>query len=249
MRISVITISLNAIDTIEQTVRSVLQQPVSDLDYIVIDGGSTDGTREFLESCGDSITTLISEPDKGISDAFNKGIGLARGDYIGFLNSDDFYRPNIIPEIISFANNQNTPDVIYGSINYQSGDLVYRESPRLNRIWDYMSIFHPAMFIHKSAFSNIGKFSMNYHLAMDSEWAHRALAAGLLFEEYPGVIATMRLGGASHRNMAASFAEFRRSSITHRGKFLRAWFYFFRQYLLHVALRSKWLKKLILSHR
>jgi len=246
---SVITATLNSVETVKRTLGSVVDQKVEGLEYIVVDGGSSDGTLEILDSYGTKITHLASEADDGVSDAFNKGIGLAKGEYIGILNSDDFYETDILSKILVFAAENNHPDVIYGSIRFLSRELEYLEQPDISRIWDYMSIFHPSMFIRSSAYRENGGYSLSYRYAMDCEWVHRALAKGLRFVEYPGVVATMRLGGLSHRNLGASLAEFRRSSITNRGQALRAWYFFSRQYLLQTGLKSRWLKLLNLSRR
>ena len=95
MKISIITVCLNSKRTIEQTIQSVIGQAHDNCEYIVIDGGSTDGTLEILKKYDGSISTIISEPDEGIYDAMNKGIALATGDIIGILNSDDWYEPGI----------------------------------------------------------------------------------------------------------------------------------------------------------
>ena len=103
MLISIITVCLNAVETIETTIRSVLQQTYKNVEYIVIDGGSTDGTLQIIEKYRNDISILISEKDEGIYDAMNKGIELARGDYIGIINADDWYEKDAVEHVVQIC--------------------------------------------------------------------------------------------------------------------------------------------------
>ena len=112
--ISVITVSYNAVTTIEQTILSVINQTYSNIEYIIIDGGSTDGTVDIIRKYADRIAYWVSEPDKGIYDAMNKGTKKANGEYIAFLNSDDWYELDAVSIIAQFADGKN--DLISGII-------------------------------------------------------------------------------------------------------------------------------------
>lgn len=249
IRISIITPTLNAITTVKETLESVKQQTHTSIEHIALDAGSTDGTLEYLRSQSEHLSQLIAEPDDGIAHAFNKGISAATGEYIMFLNADDYLRPEILSEIETYIESHHHPDVVYGAIEYLDGALTYTERPNLRRIWCYMSIFHPATLVRRDAFERIGCFSRNYQLAMDSEWFHRALAADLRFAEFPGIIATMRTGGVSHKNLYAALREFRKSAQTHGRLFFRPWIYFFRQYAIQRLLKIDAIKRLNLARR
>lgn len=121
--ISVITVSYNAVTTIEQTILSVINQTYSNIEYIIIDGGSTDGTVDIIRKYADRIAYWVSEPDKGIYDAMNKGTKKANGEYIAFLNSDDWYELDAVSIIAQFADGKN--DLISGIIKLYKNDLFY----------------------------------------------------------------------------------------------------------------------------
>ena len=225
------------------------EQNYPHIEHIVIDAGSTDGTLEYLQSVDTRIDHLISEPDKGIADAFNKGIKAANGDYILLLNADDYLEPGVFRILEEFIKRESTPDIIFGTIRYLDGTMEYTEKPNLNRIWDYMSIFHPATLVRRECYDRIGMFSSDYTLAMDCEWFHRAVAANTRFAEFPGIIATMRTGGRSHQGLWAALGEFRRSAQKHGGSQLRPWFFQVRQYLAHKLLKIRMVKRLNLARR
>lgn len=249
IRISIITPTLNAIATVQETLDSVRQQSNSAVEHIALDAGSTDGTLECLRSQSNHLSKIIAEPDDGIAHAFNKGIRAASGEYVMFLNADDYLHPNVLAEACSFIEAQGHPDVVYGAIEYLDGALTYTEQPNLAKIWCYMSIFHPATLVRRDAFERIGGFSQDFRLAMDSEWFHRALAADLRFAEFPGIIATMRTGGVSHHNLYAALREFRKSAQTHGRHLLRPWYYFIRQYAIQRLLKIDAIKRLNLARR
>jgi len=124
LKISIITISFNAKATIEKTLKSVANQSYNNIEHIIVDGGSKDNTIDICNSFS-HITKTISEPDKGIYDAFNKGLNIATGDIIGFLNADDiFYNKNSIQDIVD-AFNQNRVDIVYGNLEYINGKGLF----------------------------------------------------------------------------------------------------------------------------
>lgn len=243
LRLSIITPCLNAENTIRDTINSVLNQDFADMEYIVIDGGSTDKTLDILKEYSQAIDILVSEPDQGISDAFNKGITLASGDYIAVINADDYYEPDAFRAILETATQHKQPDVIHGSLRYiPFVGQSYLEHPDIHRIWHYMSLFHPTMFIHRKAYDAIGLYRLDYSYAMDSEWVHRALASDLTFIQSPSVISNMRLGGASHKYMLRSLLEFRHSAVTHGANKLSTSYYFARQLIIQTLININWIK-------
>ncbi|WP_101758415.1 glycosyltransferase family 2 protein [Oceanicoccus sp. KOV_DT_Chl] len=248
--LSIITPCLNAEKTIKQTIDSVFQQEHHGIEYIIIDGGSTDGTLDIVKEYAQKLEIIVSEPDQGISDAFNKGIALAKGDYIAIINADDYYEPGAFNTIVATALEHNQPDVIHGGLRYIpiSGDS-YLEQPNIERIWRYMSVFHPTMFIHRRAYESIGLYRLDFRFAMDSEWVHRAIANRLRFVQSNNVISNMRLGGASHKYLLRSLLEFRQSAIAHGNNRKLANFYFGRQLIIQTLININWVKRLLLYRR
>lgn len=244
-QISVITVCLNAEQTIKETLASVCSQNIQNTEYIVIDGGSTDRTMDIINRYKASIDIVISEPDRGISDAFNKGIQLASGEYIAIINADDYYEEGAFKAVLDTAQRHNQPDIIHGQLRY-FGDQgsPYIEKPDIRKVWKYMSVFHPTMFVNKRIYESIGYYRLDYLLAMDSEWVHRALANDAEFVECHSVISNMRLGGASHDSMLGSLLEFRRSALFHGANWLATNYYFLRQLciqtLIHIDALKAW---------
>jgi glycosyltransferase involved in cell wall biosynthesis len=247
---SIITVCLNAEQTIRQTIDSVIGQNYPHIEYIIIDGGSTDATLSIIEEYRDQISTVVSEADDGISDAFNKGIALATGDYIGIINADDYYEPTAFKTIADAIEHHHYPAVIHGSLRYiPSSGASYIEHPDINRIWDYMSVFHPTMFISNKAYQAIGAYRLDFKYAMDSEWVHRALAANINFHQSSSVVSNMRLGGASHKNISKSLKEFRSSTIKHHSTPISAMYYYYRQLTIQKLINVPIIKRFILSRR
>lgn len=125
MRISIITVSYNSAGTIERTIKSVIQQDYGDVEYIVIDGGSTDGTVDVIRKYEKKIFFWLSEPDEGIYDAMNKGIRRATGEIIAFLNSDDWYQKNILSEVAEQFQDNNT-QIVCGDVYYHQERKHYK---------------------------------------------------------------------------------------------------------------------------
>lgn len=171
MKFSIITISLNCADTIESTIKSVLSQEGIDIEYIIIDGMSIDGTKAIIERYTDKLTYWISEPDKGLFDAMNKGIQKASGEIIAFINAGDYYKKNILKKIQNYFDKSQT-DVIGGSIIFRVNDMistVIETKYSLDQIPLHM-VPHQALFVKKNVFDKIGLFNITYKLAADYEW-------------------------------------------------------------------------------
>lgn len=210
LKVSIITICYNSQKTIIETIESVKNQTYENIEYIIVDGGSTDGTLEILKEYHNCIDKIEIGRDGGISDAFNKGILFASGELILFLNSDDWLADNnVISEAISFYKDEDT--IICGSINLIKNGKKYLNTfnsiPK--RLKSGMYIRHPASFTPKKVFNNIGNFDTNYKIAMDYEFMMRALIRDYKFISIPIIVSHMRYGGASSNYFGAAFEELR----------------------------------------
>ena len=204
MKVSIITIAYNSAETIEDTIKSIVAQDYSNIEYIIIDGGSTDKTLSIADKYKDSITTIISEPDKGIYDAMNKGVQNATGDIVGILNSDDIYADKkVVSRIVKAIGNK---DSIYADLVYVDRD----NTDTVNRYWksgEYKKgIFkkgwmppHPTFFIKKSCYNQYGTYNLRLKSAADYELMLRMLHKHNISVAYlPDVITKMRVGGQSN---------------------------------------------------
>lgn len=173
--ISIITVCLNSVKELEDTILSVINQTYHNVEYIIIDGGSTDGTLDIINKYKKDISYWVSEKDNGIYDAMNKGISFAKGDIINFLNAGDLYYDNKILELVSEAYLTNgLPDLIYGlsycysldaGINYFSGGKI-----KDSVLWKGMAICHQSIFFKKDLFNILGNFDINFKASADYEW-------------------------------------------------------------------------------
>lgn len=165
--ISIITISYNAVSSIEQTILSVINQTYPNIEYLIIDGGSTDGTVDIIKRYEDKISYWVSEPDKGIYDAMNKGIEVATGEWINFMNcGDSFYNENNIKNIFSHPIS-NTIKVIYGNVVLKNTDKVQMQKASTISNLSYMMPFcHQSSFI-RSEIAKENKFNLKYKIAAD----------------------------------------------------------------------------------
>ena len=199
MKISIITVTYNSEKTIESTILSVLNQKYTDLEYIIIDGKSSDNTLNIVEKYKDKIDVIISEPDNGISDAFNKGIKLATGDVIGIINSDDMLTENALEELNSIIQEYPDYDVYYGNsiIFDKKSAHIYKPDCDINNILKYMFISHPSTFVRKSCYEKYGTFDVNYKCAMDFELLSKMYLNGAKFKYFDYECTWFRLGGAS----------------------------------------------------
>lgn len=246
-KISVVIPVLNGVSTLTRTLESIISQKHANLELILIDGGSTDGTLDIIQQFFPYLAYWESGQDSGIADAFNRGIDHASGELIAILNSDDNWVAETLRHIEEATKSNPDADIYYGQIRYvdHTTGKNYIRKPDLSRMKQRMFLFHPAMFVRKSAYARIGSYSEQYHLAMDSEWCHRAIAAKLRFKPIDQVLAEMHLGGVSDRNFAGSLWEYRKSLIQHNltGRF-RANYYFIKFVLLKTLMRSYHLRLL-----
>lgn len=213
--ISVITVVRNGASVIADCIVSVLAQPIADLEYIIIDGASTDGTLEIIRRYGDAISVCISEPDRGLYDAMNKGLRLARGRYIHFLNADDRY---VAPDTLSSLLPQlDESTVCYGAMIYQEADGRHRYlgSPfSWERELMESHIPQPTLFVPTRMYREVGEFDLKYRIAADYDMVLRlAKRFPVRFVEQP--VTLMMAGGISYMQMGRTFKEATRVSISH----------------------------------
>jgi glycosyltransferase involved in cell wall biosynthesis len=204
-KISVITIVRNGERFIEQTIKSVLEQRYDNKEYVVIDGGSTDGTVEIVRSHESGIAKWVSEKDGGIPEAFNKGFSYATGDYVLFLNADDaLANADVITGAVQAIAANGFPSLLYGDCDVcdrDSGRVLYRASIEFSReqLLRGQMIPHPSLFAHRSYFERYGIFDEHFRIAMDYEW----LLRGGLVEKVvhvPLLMTNVRNGGISTLN-------------------------------------------------
>lgn len=203
MKISIITICFNSEDTIEDTIKSIEKQDYKEIEYIIIDGKSTDRTIEIIKKYPN--IKLISEKDNGISDAFNKGIKLATGEIIGIINSDDILEPNALKFVEKCFDNKT--DVLFGNVIFFGEKIepyINKSNPDIKKLYDYMSIMHPAVFVKKSAYDKYGNFDESLKSAMDRELLLRMYSKGANFKYVNTVLARFRIGGFSN-NVALKY--------------------------------------------
>jgi len=208
MKISVITPTYNSSKTIKDTLDSMVAQSYSDLEYIIINGNSSDNTKDIILSYQDKLNIkLVSEPDKGIYDAMNKGVRMATGDIVGILNSDDFYHAKDVLHKVSktFLENPDL-DAVYGDLIYVNNE----DSSKQTRYWkaeEYQEdklnygwiIPHPTLFLRRKVYEKNEKiFDTSFSLAADYEFILRQLKINKIKVKYlPETLVTMRDGGSS----------------------------------------------------
>ena len=207
LKISVITVVRNGMPFVAQTIDSVVNQNYRELEYIVIDGGSTDGTVEVIKSHESKVTKWISEKDDGIADAFNKGLSLATGDYLLYLNSDDaLANADVIGEIAEQIVENDYPSLIYGDcdvLDRDSSRPLYRASIQFSKagMLRGQMLPHPSMFANRHYFEKYGDFDRQFRIAMDYEWLLRGGQQERIVH-VPLLVTNVRNGGISTRDQS-----------------------------------------------
>jgi glycosyltransferase involved in cell wall biosynthesis len=209
MKVTIITVVFNGAGTVRDSIESVLNQTHPDIEYIVIDGKSTDNTGEVVRSYGSRITRFVSEPDKGLYDAINKGIRLATGDVIGLINADDFYHhPQVVEKVVQLFEKTNC-DAVYGDVIYVNAENTqkidrywkvgeYKEGAFL---WGWMPP-HPTCFIRRSVYEKLGGYTLELKSSSDYELLLRYIHKHKIKLRYlPEVLVTMRSGGMSNATL------------------------------------------------
>ena len=213
MKISIITITFNSAKTLPRTLASVQSQTYSDIEHIIVDGASTDGTREMIESYAAKHTNVrwVSEKDDGIYNALNKGIRMATGDVIGFLHSDDvLFSPDSIEHIAAALETQEA-DVVYGDLLYCRGNKVIRrwKSNDYNPCslkYGWMPP-HPTVYVRREVYKQVGEYDEWFRIAADYDMILRIFKTGYKSYYLPEILVCMETGGASNRNSKARLSK------------------------------------------
>jgi glycosyltransferase involved in cell wall biosynthesis len=205
LKVSIITVSFNSAKTIADTIESVLSQDFPEIEYIIVDGGSIDGTVDIIRQNENRISRWVSEKDQGMYDAMNKGIAMATGDVIGILNSDDVYmNTHVITDLMHLMKTQKTEvvfaDLILVDSSNQNKVIRYYDSGRFHPKkfkFGWMPA-HPTVFVKRELYQKVGKFSTTYQIAADYEMLIRMLAIEKAsYAYFPKPVVRMRAGGAS----------------------------------------------------
>lgn len=209
MTITIITATYNSAASIEDCIKSVVSQTYKDIEYILIDNCSTDNTIDIARSYGEQISRIISEPDKGIFDALNKGIQIASGDYIGFLHADDFYADNKVIQKVVDLLTETKADSLYGDLQY----VGQKNTNKIIRNWKAGKFTHkkllngwmpphPTFFVKRSCYRKFGLFKLDYKIAADYELMLRFLGKHKISTCYLNkIMVKMRTGGTSNKSL------------------------------------------------
>lgn len=223
MKISLVTVSFNSGATIKTTLESVALQSYPSVEYVIVDGGSTDNTLEHIREYSELVSVLVSEPDRGIYDAMNKGLRRVTGDVVGILNSDDFYLHNdVLQEVAAVFSADPSLDVVLGDVDFVADDdltrpvRTYRASgfrPWMFRLG--LMPPHPAVFVRKSAYDRVGLYKLGYRIAADFDFLVRLLLLdGARYKIAGQRWVRMRTGGASTAGL--------KSNLISTGEMLRS---------------------------
>ncbi len=226
-KITVITICFNSEKTIEQTIRSVIDQTYKNIEYIIVDGKSTDSTLSIINKYRKQVSRLISEPDDGIYDAMNKGVSMATGDWIHILNSDDYYVDStslerIVPHLDPGRTNYFRMFLNYPDGRYQTYDFNYRR-------WKlFISAYlpHPALLVSGEQYKEVGIIDTKYKIAADHDFIMR-LTATFPGKFTPEPFVVMRQGGTASQNQLCALNETRIIANNNGMPTWLCWFFYF----------------------
>ena len=209
MKVSIVTPTYNSAKTIVDTILSVNKQDYANIEHIIIDGGSKDNTLELIRNTPNRVKKIISEPDKGIYDAMNKGVALATGDIVGILNSDDFYNSNDVIAKVVKTFQEGEYEGVYGDLEYVDA----RNTNRVVRYWESKAykegLFkkgwhpaHPTFFVKKEVYDKYGNFNLKYKIGAGYEIMLRFIEKNRIKVAYiPETLVKMRVGGASNQSI------------------------------------------------
>lgn len=218
MKLSIITPVFNAVQTLEKTILSVLTQATAielaciELEYIIVDGGSTDGSLEVIHRYSDQIDVLISEQDQGVYDAMNKGILYATGDIIGIINADDWYTEGALATVANIFRQHPETEILYSPIdNYLNAAYLNTFTPgELKNLLFKFTINHPSCFVKKTVYNKLGLFDLQYSIAADYDFVLRAYLANVNFHYTDFPLACYSLNGMSGKPLS-KFKQIRES--------------------------------------
>ncbi len=213
MLISIITATYNSAPAIQNALQSVNEQTYSNIEHLIVDGASKDNTLEVIKSQQNRVSKIVSEPDKGIYDALNKGVKVAKGEIIGFLHSDDVFATKHTLEQIQATFQESQADIVYGDLQYinQFDKTIryWKSKPfELNLLHKGWMPPHPTVFMKRSVYEKHKCFNLKYKIAADYDYMLRVFQdTSLKFIYVPQVITRMRVGGISNRNLKSIFKK------------------------------------------
>lgn len=241
-KISIITVCFNAEKTIKQTIESVINQTYENIEYIIIDGKSNDQTLLIIQNYNNKISKIISEPDNGIYNAMNKGINLSTGNYLLFLNADDYLiSTTVISNFLAHICKSEISDIYYGNL------LIYNKENGAGKIWETQkkidgkllynsTIPHPSTIFRRAIFDDLGTYNESYEITADHEFYIRSLVNGKKFRHINILTALFSTGGISTSKDNSSLIK------RERQRAINFHFTTFQRFILRVRVR---LKKLI----
>lgn len=212
-KVSIVTITYNSEKTVEETIQSVVSQNYPNLEYLIIDGGSKDSTLDIVEKYRDKISFVLSEPDKGISDAFNKGVKYATGEIVGIINSDDLLMPGALKAIAESYDPEvgvYRGDLLVWNDETNETFLAQSSTEYSLRGFKKRHVCHPSTFITKAAYDKYGGYKVDFKYMMDEDILARLYMNGVLFKHVHFALAKFRLGGATSNSHKKKLKELER---------------------------------------
>lgn len=213
IKLTIITVTYNCEKTLQRTIDSILNQNFDSYEYLIIDGGSSDGTLSIIKKNMDKFKgklRYISESDNGLYDAMNKGIDLAKGEYVGIINGDDYYKENAFNEVVRNFKDKDV-DIIYSDLLFTLFNKIDYKNPLKADYRDLknrMSVNHPTCFVKKDIYLKYGKFNLDFKIAADYEIMARFYTKGCKFKKSKNVLAVMELGGLSSNNPNSIYEKY-----------------------------------------
>tara|TARA_Y100001949_G_C15929032_1_gene304751 strand:+ start:116 stop:886 length:771 start_codon:yes stop_codon:yes gene_type:complete len=240
MKVSIITVVRNNVNSIERCYLSVVGQTYKNIEYIIIDGNSTDGTSEWLQDNIDSSIRYIREDDKGLYDAMNKGVKHSTGEIIGIVNSDDFISKDYIEKVVGQAVNIDYENSIFYTdymLVDEHGESLLLKNATLNKNCFHKGtgLMHTALFIGKGVFHQVGLYDLSYEIAADSELILRAYQNGVPFVKIEGCNNFMTIGGVSGNRIHIARREYLKALQNNNIKFnkLKALFFNLQRWIAY----------------
>jgi len=237
-KFSIITVTLNSAATLEETIHSVIAQGYPQVEYVIVDGCSTDGTVDIIRKYEPFLARWVSEPDGGITDAFNKGLRMTTGEIVGIVSADDYLLPGALEQVAKVYLDHPEADVIYGNAvfiePYNQRQFVVKPDADLRTIWRRQPLKHAATFVARQTYERFGLFDPAYRLAMDYELILRFYVQGARFVYLDTPLVAFRYGGANWTHLHDTIREARDISVRHGysplkaypiywGKLIKAW--------------------------
>lgn len=249
--VSIVTVVFNSVKYLEQAILSVFNQTYTNIEYIIIDGGSTDGSLDIIRRYDERISYWLSEPDKGIYDAMNKGVRLCHGRLIGLLNADDFYLPGTVELVICKTRTEQF-DILAGTrIDFEDHEKYTRLRYLYTNVKDiirYPSINHPGCFIKKSFYEKAGQYDISFKIASDYDFLIRAYISGAVFCKVTVPLVYFRYGGQSSKCLSniECYDILKKYGFPYKNRYiLKAMTCYFKKFILMTGLyKDGWKEKI-----